>query len=87
MGHTWSVAKEYRLLLLSLLLILPSNSIRIIIASLGTQELELYMSDNVYVEGGNLVIRTHYDPTYYNAESDNTHYMYTSGWLDTQVRV
>ena len=51
------------------------------LAPTGNQELELYMSDEVYVENGNLVLRTRYNPTYYGSKL----YQYTSGWVDTQV--
>lgn len=46
----------------------------------GSQEFQLYMSDDVYVENGSLVLRTRHNPTMYGSRL----YNWTSGWVDTE---
>lgn len=49
----------------------------------GTEEHQLYTSDEVYVENGQLVIRTRAREAYHN----NRLYHFTSGWVDTSGKV
>jgi beta-glucanase (GH16 family) len=49
----------------------------------GSQELELYLEEEVYVTGGNLVIRTSSRDVMYG----NKPYNFTSGWVDTNGKV
>ena len=46
----------------------------------GTREWQLYLADEVFVEGGALVIRTRSR----NASSGAREYTFTSGWVDSQ---
>ena len=46
----------------------------------GTREWQLYMADEVYLEGGALVIRTRSRNASYGARE----YKFTSGWVDTR---
>ena len=48
-----------------------------------TSEWQIYMSDNVYVENDNLVIRTQAVPVQHGA----TTYNFSSGWVDTMNKV
>ena len=45
----------------------------------GSQEWELYLEDDVYVQNGNLVIRTQARDVQYGSKP----YHFTSGWVDT----
>ncbi|EAR99186.2 glycosyl hydrolase family 16 laminarinase (macronuclear) [Tetrahymena thermophila SB210] len=48
----------------------------------GSWEQQLYQSDDVYVENGNLVLRTRFNPQKYIPSGRL--YNYTSGWVDSQ---
>lgn len=49
----------------------------------GSQEYELYTADEVYVQGGYLLLRTRKRKMPYGSKM----YNYTSGWVDTKDKV
>ncbi len=46
----------------------------------GDQELQLYLADDVYVQDGDLILRTRRNPTFHGSKL----YNWTSGWVDTE---